>query len=85
MEAFAHEHDLTDITPLLIKGSFVAKDPASFESVEGLEEFEKDAIRNEILHKWRQPKALFYTIILCSIGAAVQYVWPCRPLSYDCI
>jgi hypothetical protein len=50
----------------------VAKDPPAFESVEGLTEGEKEAIRNEVLHKWRQPKALFFTIILCSIGAAVQ-------------
>ena len=50
----------------------MAKDPPAFESVEGLTEDEKEAIRNEVLHKWRQPKQLFFTIILCSIGAAVQ-------------
>lgn len=62
------------MTPLLLKGAFVAKDPPAFESVEGLTEDEKTAIRNEVLHKWRQPKALFFTIILCSVGAAVQSV-----------
>lgn len=25
-----------------------------------------------MLHKWRQPVALYFTVILCSIGAAVQ-------------
>jgi len=60
------------MTTILIKGALIAKDPPAFESVPGLEEVEKDAIRNEVLHKWRQPKALFFTIILCSIGAAVQ-------------
>jgi hypothetical protein len=55
-----------------LKGAFVAQDPPAFESVEGLTEDEKTAIRNEVLHKWRQPKALFFTIVLCSIGAAVQ-------------
>lgn len=72
VENFAKENGLTDITPMLIKGAFVAKDPPAFESVEGLTEDEKEAIRNEVLHKWRQPKSLFFTIILCSIGAAVQ-------------
>ena len=72
MESFAKENELVEITPLLVKGALIAKDPPAFESVPGLEDFEKEAIRNEILHKWRQPKALFYTIILCSIGAAVQ-------------
>lgn len=61
-----------EILPTLIKGALVAKNPPAFESVEGLTEDEKEAIRNEVLHKWRQPKALFFTIILCSIGAAVQ-------------
>lgn len=56
VEAFAKEANLQAITPLLIKGALVAKDPASFETVPGLEEFEKQAIRDEVLHKWRQPK-----------------------------
>ena len=74
VERFAKEHQLTELTPLLMKGAFVAKDPPAFESVEGLTEDEKIAIRNEVLHKWHQPKSLFFTIILCSIGAAVQSV-----------
>lgn len=57
---------------MLVKGALVAKDPPAFESVPGLTEDEKEAIRNEVLHKWRQPKSLYFTIILCSIGAAVQ-------------
>lgn len=63
---------MTHLTASLIKGAFVAKDPPAFESVEGLTEDEKEAIRNEVLHKWRQPKSLYFTIILCSVGAAVQ-------------
>ncbi|KPI43700.1 Polyol transporter 5 [Cyphellophora attinorum] len=72
VEAFAKEHEMNDIAPSLIKGALVAKDPPVFESVEGMTEHEKEAIRNEVLHKWRQPRALYFTIILCSIGAAVQ-------------
>jgi hypothetical protein len=72
VERFAKDHDMVDLTPMLVKGAFVAKDPPAFESVEGLTEVEKEAIRNEVLHKWRQPRALYFTIILCSIGAAVQ-------------
>lgn len=72
VENFAKEHNLVEITPLLIRGAQIAKDPPNFEAVEGITEPEKEAIRNEVLHKWRQPKALYFTIILCSIGAAVQ-------------
>jgi hypothetical protein len=55
-----------------LKGALVARDPPSFASVPGITEEEKLAISNEVLHKWRQPKLLYFTIILCSIGAAVQ-------------
>jgi len=72
VELFANENNLSDIRELLVKGALVAKDPPAFESVPGITEIEADAIRNEVLHKWRQPTALYFTIILCSIGAAVQ-------------
>lgn len=74
VEEFAHEHQLTDILPDLKKGALVARDPTEFASVPDLTEHEVTALRDEVLHKWRQPKALYFTIILCSIGAAVQYV-----------
>lgn len=69
---FAETHGLTDITPVLQRGALVARDPANYASVEGLTEDECLAIQNEVLHKWKQPAALYFTIILCSIGAAVQ-------------
>ncbi|KIV87955.1 hypothetical protein PV10_09233 [Exophiala mesophila] len=72
VEEFAKENGFQDLTGLLVRGALVAKDPPAFESVPDLTEPEKEAIRNEVLHKWRQPKSLYFTIILCSIGAAVQ-------------
>ena len=72
VQEFARVNDFSDRTDLLIKGALVAKDPPAFESVPGLTEPEQEAIRNEVLHKWRQPKSLYFTIILCSVGAAVQ-------------
>ncbi|EDN02138.1 hypothetical protein HCAG_00002 [Histoplasma mississippiense (nom. inval.)] len=67
-QRFGLDHDL----PTLQRGALVAKDPANFENVEGITPDEVEVLRNEVLHKWRQPKPLFFTIILCSIGAAVQ-------------
>lgn len=71
---FAETHGLTDITPIVQRGALVARDPANYASVQGLTEDESLAIQNEVLHKWKQPAALYFTIVLCSIGAAVQYV-----------
>ncbi|BFZ59613.1 hypothetical protein YB2330_000627 [Saitoella coloradoensis] len=72
VERFAEEQDMTDITPLLQKGALVAQNPPAFEEIAELEEYEREALRNETLHKWRQPRALYYTIVMCSLGAAVQ-------------
>ncbi|KAI4092715.1 MAG: hypothetical protein LQ339_007850 [Xanthoria mediterranea] len=72
VEDFAVEVGMTEQTSLLQKGALVAQDPPAFESVELLDEAEKDALRNEVLHKWRQPWSLYFTVVLCSIGAAVQ-------------
>jgi hypothetical protein len=72
VEIFAQEYNVTEILPELKKGALVARDPADFESVSDLTEQEVTALRDEVEHKWRQPRALYFTIILCSIGAAVQ-------------
>ena len=74
VESFAKDNDMTHILPLLQKGALVAQEPENFENVEGLDEAERIALREEKTHKWRQPWALYMTIITCSIGAAVQYV-----------
>lgn len=37
-----------------------------------LEEDEKDALRIEVTKKWHHPLKLYVTIVVCSIGAAVQ-------------
>ena len=63
---------MQDMLPLLKKGALVAQDPPAFEQIAELDEVERDALRNEVLHKWRQPWSLYFTVILCSIGAAVQ-------------
>ena len=69
---FAKQNDLIEIEPLLHKGALVAQNPAEFDHVEGLTDGEALALKDEIIHKWRQPTALYFTVILCSIAAAVQ-------------
>lgn len=72
VEAYATEYGLTDILPLLKKGALVAQHPRHFESVEELDESERQALREEVTHRWKHPKILYYTIILNSIAAAIQ-------------
>ncbi|OBT58759.1 hypothetical protein VE04_00719 [Pseudogymnoascus sp. 24MN13] len=75
VDAFAEEKGLTEHTELIRKGALVAQDPTNYEGIYGeyaLSPLEVEDLRNEVLHKWRQPRALYFTIITCSIGAAVQ-------------
>ncbi|RMZ04857.1 hypothetical protein D0862_05177 [Hortaea werneckii] len=72
VEMFAQEKGLEDKTDLIKRGALVAQDPANFENIGLLEEEEKAALRWESEHKWSHPLALYFTIIVCSIGAAVQ-------------
>ncbi|OBT70737.1 hypothetical protein VF21_10187 [Pseudogymnoascus sp. 05NY08] len=72
VEDFATEYGMQEIAPLLRKGALVAQDPENFEQLDDLDATELEALRNETLHKWRQSRALYLTIILCSVGAAVQ-------------
>lgn len=61
-----------DILPLLQKGALVARDPAGFESLEDLDADDKRTLREEVTHRWKHPWALYYTIFLNSIAAAIQ-------------
>ena len=72
VERFAEEKGMTDALPLLKKGALVAQDPANIENLDSLDEEEKDALRYEAEHRWKHPLRLYVTIIVCSIGAAVQ-------------
>jgi hypothetical protein len=69
---FVNTHGLQDIAPLLEKGALVAANPDDFESIDRLTTEEKHVLRMEVEHKWRHPLALYVTIFVCSMGAAVQ-------------
>lgn len=72
VDNFAHDRDMTDILPLLKKGALVAQSPRDFESLTELDEDEKQVLRDEVLHRWRHPWALYHTIVVNSIAAAIQ-------------
>jgi hypothetical protein len=72
VENYANENDLGDIIELLRKGALVAQSPEMVDVIPDLDETERESLRREITNKWRQPKILYFTIILNSIAAAIQ-------------
>lgn len=78
--AFAKSHGLGHLTEVFQKGALVAQDPSAFESLPLLDDEDRNVLRREVTHKWRQPAQLYYLVILCSMAAAVQGVSPHRAL-----
>jgi hypothetical protein len=72
VESYATDHDLTDILPLLKKGALAGQKPAEAGSIPELDEQDRHVLREEITRRWHHPWALYYTIILNSIAAAIQ-------------
>ena len=72
VDTFAATYQLQDILPELWKGSLAAQSPALFETIPELDDSDKALLRHEIEHRWKQPKALYFAIVLSSIAAAIQ-------------
>ncbi|TVY70845.1 putative metabolite transport protein YfiG [Fusarium oxysporum f. sp. cubense] len=75
VDDFCRKKELEQYRPLIRKGALVAQDPTGYEDIDGdekLDDTEIQALRDEILHKWRVPFVLYLTVATCSIGAAVQ-------------
>jgi hypothetical protein len=72
VETFAAQNNMRDIIELLRKGALVAQSPYMIDRIVELTEDERESLRNEVTHRWRHPKILYFTIILNSIAAAIQ-------------
>ncbi|KAJ7463347.1 hypothetical protein FB451DRAFT_1266168 [Mycena latifolia] len=73
VDQFAEEKGLKDISAALRKGALVAQDPTpAFESIDILDENDKDHLRRELTHKFSQRPMLYYMVLMSSLAAAVQ-------------
>ena len=70
--AYATEYGLESILPLLKKGALVAQSPAGLEEIPELNYDDRRILYAEHTQRWKHPFALYYTIVLNSISAAIQ-------------
>lgn len=63
---FAKSHGLEALGELFQKGALVAQNPLAFNDLPLLTLEDKEALQEEVDHKWRHPKMLYYLVILCS-------------------
>ncbi|KAK1622074.1 hypothetical protein BDP81DRAFT_485716 [Colletotrichum phormii] len=54
------------------KGALAAQSPKAYEDIPELTEDDRAILTNEIEHRWRHPKALYFTILMNSVSAAIQ-------------
>ncbi len=79
VDDFASKHGLLDVLPLLRKGALVAQDPNSYDEIggpEALDDSEVDALRDEVLHKWKQSPSLYITVIMVSLKSSRNKIPP---------
>lgn len=62
------EHDMEYFR----KGALVAQDPTNYEAIPELDDEDRAVLHDEASRKWHRPKKLWFTVAVCSIGAAVQ-------------
>ncbi|KAK8861192.1 hypothetical protein IAR55_002011 [Kwoniella newhampshirensis] len=72
VDQFCHQQGFTEHGEVFRKGALIAQNPTKFEEYAELDEADKAIIRREKTHKWDQPRALIFSVILASVGAAVQ-------------
>ncbi|KAM0330134.1 hypothetical protein ACHAQA_004307 [Verticillium albo-atrum] len=71
-EAFARTHGLTDETEHFKRAALAAQNPNGFDSIPELLESDRAALVTEANHRWKHPKALYFTIFINSVAAAIQ-------------
>ena len=69
VEDFAAAHGLQHRLEVLQKAALLLTEP--LEDADLVDD-EIEALRREVSHKWQQPKLLYFTILVCSLGAVEQ-------------
>lgn len=63
---------MSDVLPALRKGALVAQTPHNIDAITELDQHDIRALREEHSHRWKQPKILYFTIVVNSIAASIQ-------------
>ncbi|KAF7360872.1 putative Facilitated glucose transporter [Mycena sanguinolenta] len=71
-EEFCRTHGLAEHAELFGRAALVARDSENFLQVSELHPDELAALEYERDHKWHGPWKMWYSIILCAVGAATQ-------------
>ncbi|KAK8869561.1 hypothetical protein IAR55_000128 [Kwoniella newhampshirensis] len=71
-DRFCSEQGFDDRRDLFKRAALVSQKPNEFETIAELTEEDRHWLRREKTHKWDQTTALYFLVIVCSIGSAIQ-------------
>lgn len=72
VSGFCIEYGFEDKQDVFFRGALAAQNPHTYNDIPELTEDDKYQLLREVTHRWHLPKALYYTIALCSLGSAIQ-------------
>ncbi|WWC71168.1 uncharacterized protein I206_105121 [Kwoniella pini CBS 10737] len=75
VDSFVEAKGLTEHRDIFRRGALlarVAQKPEAFEDIAEIPEDEKQILREEITHRWKQPFMLYFLAVLCAGSAIVQ-------------
>lgn len=72
VDSFVNTFGFVEKRDIFIKAALVAQNPTQFQTLLELNDNDRHTLNDELNRKWHQPKSLWFTIVVCSIGAAVQ-------------
>ena len=72
VEAFVSQYGLTKKLELFQKAALLSPDGVDEEEIPGLTQEERGALKRESTHRWNQSKTLYFTILICALGAIEQ-------------
>lgn len=72
--SYCREHNITDEEDVRAfrLGAIIAGNRNSFDGLSELTERERQVLEEEITHKWRNPRMLYFVVAVCSLCAAIQ-------------
>lgn len=72
VDQFCTEYGLQEDNEVFRRGALAARNPKNIEGITELSAEDRETLIYERNHPWHLPRLLFYSVILCAIGAATQ-------------
>ncbi|RSH93856.1 hypothetical protein EHS25_006505 [Saitozyma podzolica] len=71
-DTFCTQHDFDDKRDLFRRAAVIAQNPDDYKTLPELTDDDRYWMEREHTHKWDQTSQLYYLVIVCSIGSAIQ-------------